>query len=238
MHSPTDGPRADLQALCERGIDWNADVSRVLPDITHARRAAVLILFGVLDSVPAASQTTEGSAKQPRGDHVPRDLDVLLLRRAATLGSHPGQIAFPGGRLEETDVDPTAAALREAVEETGLDPDGLETLGTLAELPLAVSNHLVTPVLAWWTHPSEVAAVDHAETVEVFRIPVADLLDPANRARTEHAVGNRTLRMPAFTVDGRLIWGFTALVLSRLFDELGWATPGDSARVVVPPEWK
>lgn len=236
MHSLTDGPRAELQALCERGIDWNADVSRVLPDVAHARRAAVLILFGVLDSVPAATPHPADVATKPAEESavspVPRDLDVLLLRRAATLGSHPGQIAFPGGRLEETDVDPTAAALREAVEETGLDPDGLEMLGTLAELPLAVSNHLVTPVLAWWTHPSEVAAVDHEETVEVFRIPVADLLDPANRAHTEHAVGIRTLRMPAFTVDGRLIWGFTALVLSRLFDELGWATPWDSGRVV------
>lgn len=239
MNSLTDGPRAELLALCERGLDWNADVSRLLPDVSLARPAAVLILFGVLDAVPAAAAGSVDAranadlpAAEPASTPVPRDLDVLLLRRAATLGSHPGQIAFPGGRLEASDADPTAAALREAVEETGLDPEGLEPLGTLPELPLAVSNHLVTPVLAWWTRPSEVAAVDHRETVEVFRIPVADLLNPANRASTVHTAGSRTHRMPAFTVDGRLIWGFTAIVLSRLFDELGWVIPWDSGRVV------
>jgi 8-oxo-dGTP pyrophosphatase MutT (NUDIX family) len=239
MHTPITGPRAELLALCERGLDWNADLSRLLPDVALARRAAVLVLFGVLDAVPASTSGSADAPASPTGASstpapVPGNLDVLLLRRAATLGSHPGQIAFPGGRLEASDADPTAGALREAVEETGLDPEGLEPLGTLPDLPLAVSNHLVTPVLAWWTRPSEVAAVDHRETVEVFRVPVADLLDPANRACTVHTAGSRTHRMPAFTVDGRLIWGFTAIVLSRLFDELGWATPWDSGRVVRP----
>ena len=216
-------PRADLAALCERGLDWQVDRARVLSESSRARPAAVLVLFGVLDSVPASG----------RGLLAP-DLDVLLLRRAATLTSHPGQIAFPGGRLEASDDGPIAAALREAVEETGLDPAGLEPLGTLPELPVPVSNHLVTPVPAWWTRPSALAAVDHEETVEVFRMPVADLLDPANRSSTEHSVGTRTYRSPAFTVDGRLVWGFTAIVLSRMFDELGWAVPWDTGRVVQP----
>ena len=220
-------PRAELAALCERGLDWHTDLSRLLPDPSRARRAAVLVLFGMLDSVPARS-----SAPAHVLGHVARELDVLLLRRAATLGSHPGQIAFPGGRLETSDAGPIAAALREAVEETGLDPDGLEPLGTLPDLPLPVSNHLVTPVPAWWTHPSSVAAVDHDESVEVFRVPVADLLDPGNRASTEHIVGGRNFRSPTFTVDGRLIWGFTAIVLSRMFEELGWALPWDQSRTV------
>jgi 8-oxo-dGTP pyrophosphatase MutT (NUDIX family) len=222
-------PRAELAALCERGLDWRIDLSRVMPDSSPPRRAAVLVLFGVLDSVPARAS----EPARLRG-HVARDLDVLLLRRAATLGSHPGQIAFPGGRLEASDASPTAAALREAVEETGLDPDGLEPLGTLPELPVPVSNHLVTPVPAWWARPSEVAAVDHDESVEVFRVPVADLLDPANRASTAHAAGARTYRSPAFTVGGRLVWGFTAIVLSRMFDELGWGMPWDRGRLVRP----
>lgn len=225
-------PRAELAALCERGLDWHADVSRRLPDSARARRAAVLVLFGVLDSVPAQMSVPAQVRSHVVRDLDARDLDVLLLRRAATLGSHPGQIAFPGGRLEASDDGPIAAALREAVEETGLDPDGLEPLGTLPELPVPVSNHLVTPVPAWWTRPSEVAAVDHDETVEVFRMPVADLLEPANRASTAHAVGPRSYRSPAFTVAGGLVWGFTAIVLSRMFDELGWAVPWDSSRVV------
>jgi 8-oxo-dGTP pyrophosphatase MutT (NUDIX family) len=231
MHSSTDDPRAQLAALCERGLDWHTGQSRALPDSALARRAAVLVLFGVLDSSPAhASQTRPGQARA----RVPRDLDVLLLRRAATLGSHPGQIAFPGGRLEASDAGPVAAALREAVEETGLDPDGLEPLGTLPALPVPVSNHLVTPVPAWWTRESEVAAVDHLETVEVFRMPVADLLEPAHRVSTAHIFGGAAYRSPAFAVDDRLIWGFTAIVLSRMFEELGWAEPWDSDRTVRP----
>jgi 8-oxo-dGTP pyrophosphatase MutT (NUDIX family) len=230
MLAVTRDPRADLAALCERGLDWHTGGSRVLAHAAAARPAAVLVLFGELDAVP----TDAGHRPGPGTGRVPRDLDVLLLRRAATLGSHPGQIAFPGGRLEPADSGPVAAALREAVEETGLDPNGLEPLGTLPPMPVPVSNHLVTPVPAWWTRPSEVAAVDHAETVEVFRVPVADLLDPANRANTEHLVRGISYRAPAFTVSDRLVWGFTAIVLSRMFDELGWAEPWDPNRLVTP----
>ena len=140
---------------------------------------------------------------------VARDLDVLLQRRSRALGHHAGQIAFPGGRLEPSDAGPREAALREAVEEVGLDASGVEVLGTLPPLPVPVSNHLVTPVPAWWTRPSQVAAVDHAETVDVFRVPVADLLEPANRASVEHTRWGRTVRTPAFIVDGVLVWGFT-----------------------------
>jgi 8-oxo-dGTP pyrophosphatase MutT (NUDIX family) len=220
LNATTDA-RAELVALCERGLDWHPDMPRSLTDASSARPAAVLVLFGVLDSLPART-----------GGAVARDLDVLLLRRAATLGSHAGQIAFPGGRLEASDGGPIAAAIREAGEETGVDPDGIDPLGTLPPMPVPVSNHLVTPAPAWWTRPSEVAAVDHDESVDVFRVPVADMLQPANRANTEHTLGDRTYRSPAFTVGGRLIWGFTALVLARMFDELGWSEPWDPDRIV------
>lgn len=221
MPATTTDPRAELAALCERGLEWRVETSRGRADATNLRPAAVLVLFGVLDSVPA----------QATGP-VARDLDVLLLRRAATLDSHPGQIAFPGGRLEASDAGPIDAALREAAEETGLDPHGIEPLGTLPPMTVPVSRHVVTPVPAWWTRPSEVAAVDHDESVDVFRVPVADLLDPPNRANTADTIGARTFRSPAFTVGGRLIWGFTGLVLSRMFDELAWAEPWDGGRIV------
>ncbi|WES64742.1 CoA pyrophosphatase [Microbacter sp. GSS18] len=216
--------RAELEQLCARGMDWRSGIRRAYPNAGSGRPAAVLVLFGVLDDVPAAVPGPVG-----------RDLDVLLLRRAATLGSHPGQIAFPGGRIEDSDGGPIAAALREAAEETGVDPTGVDPLGTLPAIPVPVSNHIVTPVPAWWTRPSEVAAVDHAESVDVFRVPVADLLDPANRGSTEHPLGGSLHRAPAFAVGGRTVWGFTAIVLSRMFEELGWDEPWDVHRVIDRP---
>ncbi|MGL3149212.1 NUDIX hydrolase [Microbacterium sp. A82] len=189
-----------------------------LANASAARRAAVLILFGVLDSIPAPTADAA----------VARDLDVLLQRRAPTLSSHPGQVSFPGGRRESGDADPAATALREAEEETGLDPTGVEVLATLPELPLPASNHRVTPVLAWWTKPSKVAAVDHAETVEVFRVPVAQLLDPANRYTSVVSRENVGFRSPAFDINGTIVWGFTAIVLDRIFDAAGWTVPWDA----------
>jgi 8-oxo-dGTP pyrophosphatase MutT (NUDIX family) len=154
---------------------------------------------------------------------------VLLQRRAATLSSHPGQVSFPGGRAETTDADAVATALREAEEDTGLDPAGVEILATLPEIPLAASNHMVTPVLGWWRSPSRVAAVDHAETVDVFRVPVAQLLDPATRFTSTITRLGRTWKGPAFDVDGTIVWGFTAMVLDALFDATGWTVPWDAS---------
>lgn len=190
-----------------------------LPDPVTARHAAVLVLFGVLDAVPSDARDTAA----------PRDLDVLLQRRAAGLRAHPGQISFPGGRREAEDADAVATALREAREETGLRPDDVDVLARLPELPLAASNHLVTPILGWWQRPTIVAAVDHAETVEVFRTPVADLLSPENRFTSVRRYGTRSFSAPAFEVRGGVVWGFTAMVLSSLFDALGWTEDWDAS---------
>jgi 8-oxo-dGTP pyrophosphatase MutT (NUDIX family) len=217
----THGARIELEALCARGFDWAFDPTRVMLDRSAARRAAVLVLFGVLDAAP--SQAT---------GPVARDLDVLLQRRAATSGHHPGQISFPGGGVDDSDADIVATAVREAVEETGLDPNGVDILGTMPDFPLSVSNNLVTPVAAWWTRPSQVAAVDQREAVDVFRVPVADLLEPANRASAARDIPGRTVRTPAFIVGDVVVWGFTAIVLSTMFDELGWTMPWDAARTV------
>jgi len=207
------GARAELLDAAERASNW---IPR-LPATPSPNPASVLILFGRLDSIPARSDDLTVAA----------DLDVLLQRRAATLSSHPGQVSFPGGGRDATDADAVATALREAQEETGLDPDGVEVLSTLPEIPLAVSNFLVTPVLGWWRRPSRVAAVDHAETVEVFRVPVAQLIDPANRHTSVLRRDGSTYRGPAFDIDGTLVWGFTAGILDALFDATGWAQPWD-----------
>lgn len=185
-----------------------------------SRKAAVLVLFGVLDDIPALSQ-------RPLA---PADLDVLLLERAATLGSHPGQVAFPGGSQDPEDATLVDCALREAREETGLDPAGVDVLGELPPLGMAVSQFLVSPVVGWWASPSPVDVVDYGESAQVFRTPVRDLLDPDNRVMAVLYRRGARFASPGFTVNGVLVWGFTAMVLDSLFTALDWAVPWDHAR--------
>lgn len=223
--SAPQGARDQLAALAG---SWDEGSILSLPPVDDPRPAAVLILFGVLDS--RSSERLPGTAA------VPSDLDVLLLARAANLRSHPGQIAFPGGQVDPSDRDAVSAALREAEEETGLDPGGVEVLGALGAVPLAYSRHLVTPVLAWWQHPSAVRAMDAAESADVFRVAVADLLDPARRGSTVIRRDGQEWRSPGFLVPhpegDYLVWGFTAMLLDGLFDRLGWTEPWDQDRVL------
>jgi 8-oxo-dGTP pyrophosphatase MutT (NUDIX family) len=179
----------------------------VPPDGVDGRASAVLMLFG------------ESERTGP---------DVLLIERAHTLRSHAGQPAFPGGGIDPEDDGPIAAALREAAEETGLDVAGVEVLAELAPLWLPPSGYVVTPVLAWWRDPSPVGVVDPDEVASVHRIPLADLVDPANRLRVRHPSGYVG---PAFAVGGLTVWGFTAGILSALLDAAGLAEPWDSSRV-------
>lgn len=189
-------------------------------DPASARPAAVLILFGRLDDTPA----------KVHSEAVPDELDVLFVIRAGSLRNHPGQVAFPGGRIDDGDAGAAAAALREAEEETGLDPAGVEILGELPEVGLPVSNYLVTPVLAWWAAPTPVRVVDHAESSHVFRAPVADLLSAEARFTAVLRRAGRKHGTPAFDVEGVTIWGFTGMLLARLFDGLEWTEPWDESR--------
>lgn len=155
--------------------------------------------------------------------------DVLLAERAATLRSHAGQVAFPGGSADPGDPGAIATALREAEEETGLDPSGVVPLAVLPELYVPPSGFVVTPVLAHWARPSAVRAVDAGETAAVVRVPLAVLADPAHRLRVRHPSGGLG---PAFLVSGLLVWGFTGGLLSALMDRGGWTRPWDPARVM------
>jgi 8-oxo-dGTP pyrophosphatase MutT (NUDIX family) len=191
------------------------------------RSASVLVLFGVLDDVP--------SAARPEGDRaVPTDLDLLLVLRADGLRDHAGEIAFPGGGAEPQDADAVATALREAEEETGLDPDGVKVLGVLPQAP-TVSRFSVTPVLGWWERQSPVDVVDVGESAQVFRVPVADLVDPGTRGVTRLHRRGVTLVMDAFDLDQGLLWGFTAGIVSSLLTELGWEQDWDRGRELPIP---
>jgi 8-oxo-dGTP pyrophosphatase MutT (NUDIX family) len=174
------------------------------------RRSAVLVLFG-------------------SGPHGP---DILLIERASTLREHAGQPAFPGGRIDPGDDGPVGAAMREAVEETGLDPAGVVPFAVLPDLLLPVTSFAVTPVLGWWRTPSAVRAVDPAEVALVERVPIADLVDPARRGTLIHPSGYLG---PAFEVAGLVVWGFTAGVLSCVLEIGGFAVPWDASRRIPLP---
>jgi 8-oxo-dGTP pyrophosphatase MutT (NUDIX family) len=162
-----------------------------------------------------------------------RSPDVLVLQRAATLRNHAGQPAFPGGAADPGDAGAADTALREAWEEVGLDRASVTVLAELPKLWIAVSDFVVTPVLAWWHAPHEVRPRDPGEVARVARLPVAELVDPGNRVRVRHPSG---WIGPAFQVRGMLVWGFTAGIIAALLEMGGWARPWPQDRVVdLPP---
>jgi 8-oxo-dGTP pyrophosphatase MutT (NUDIX family) len=190
------------------------DLSRFLPPAdAGARPGAVLMLFG------------DG----------PAGPDLLLTERAHDMRSHPGQVSFPGGSIDPTDPSPEFAALREAEEETGLDPSGVDVLATLPQLWLPPSNFAVSPVLAWWREDCPVGVVDPAEVNAVLRVPLEELLDPAHRITVEHPSGYAS---PGFLIGPErdlILWGFTAGLINKLFDYVGLTRPwDDTVRRTVP----
>ena len=192
--------RGRLRMVPERAASDQPEWSR--PPESGGRHGAVLMLF------------SDG----------PDGPDVLLTERSRSLRSHPGQVSFPGGGLDPTDDGPSAAALREAQEETGVDPAGVDILGLLPPMFLAPSGYIVTPVLAWWRATSPVGPVDLQEVASVVRAPLAELVDPANRFSLRHPSGYVG---PGFRVQGLYVWGFTAGLLARVLAHAGLERPWD-----------
>ena len=180
------------------------------PPAGGGRPSAVLVLF----------------AEGPGGPGHP---DLLFIQRSNGLRLHAGQPAFPGGSIDAADSGPVAAALREAAEEVGVDPAGVDVVGTLPELFIPPTGFRVVPVLAWWRRPAAVAPVDPGEVAAVERVGVRELADPAARLMVRVRDGRIT---PAFRVRGLLIWGFTALLVDRLLSLGGWEQPWDAADIV------
>jgi 8-oxo-dGTP pyrophosphatase MutT (NUDIX family) len=172
-----------------------------VPDTAADRQAAVLILIA-----------TDG-ADGP---------DVLLQQRAPKLRDHAGEVAFPGGAREDGDAGPPATAIREAAEETGVDPAAVEPLILLPRLHIPPSRFDVTGVLAHWRTPSPVSAIDPGETSRVMRIPFTALADPENRIMLSTRFG---WHGPAFVLDRAVVWGYTGEILAALLRFGGWERP-------------
>ncbi len=143
---------------------------------------------------------------------------VLLTQRTDHLHHHPGQISFPGGRVEQHDESPLEAALRETEEEIGLARRHVEIIGRLPEYR-TVTGFAIYPVVGLVRPPFELE-LDDFEVAEVFEVPLAFLLEPANRQR--HRIEYQGVMREYFAMpwQGRFIWGATAGMLVSLADLL------------------
>jgi 8-oxo-dGTP pyrophosphatase MutT (NUDIX family) len=160
----------------------------------HTRKSAVLLLF------------------YPEGEQI----FLPMIVRPVYAGVHSGQVAFPGGRMEETDRDLPATALREAHEEIGVLPATVEVLGLLSPLFIPASNYMVYPVVGA-TNVRPDFNTDPREVAQLLEIPLNDLLD-ATRIGTKEIVvrDNITIQAPFYDLQGQTVWGASAMILSEL----------------------
>lgn len=147
---------------------------------------------------------------------VPREdgLFVLLTQRTDHLRDHPGQISFPGGRVEPEDISPVHTALREAREEIGLAAEHVDVIGFLPDY-CTITGYRVTPVVGILTPPFELTP-DADEVAQIFEVPFGFLMDSANHQ--EHAImrEGKPRRFFAVPYDDYFIWGATAGIIMSL----------------------
>jgi len=152
----------------------------------------------------------------PVVDHA--EPSVLLTQRAQHLPDHPGQVSFPGGKIEKSDANPCASALREANEEIGLDRAQIEPIGYL-DLYMTTLGYRIVPVIARVT-PGFQLALNPAEVDTTFEVPLAFLMDQANVQRHSREWQGMTRHYYAITFGERYIWGVTAGILRNLYDRI------------------
>jgi len=146
-------------------------------------------------------------------------LFTCLTRRPLTMKFHPGQISFPGGKVEKDDATPEIAALREAREEVGIDPSTLEVLGKLTDFYLEISRFSIQPFLAWADCKPEFL-MDPYEVEELIIFPLSDFAENEIIRETELQTLTGRLQVKYYPFDGKVIWGATAMILSELIEIL------------------
>jgi 8-oxo-dGTP pyrophosphatase MutT (NUDIX family) len=148
----------------------------------------------------------------------PEGITVLLTQRTGHLHDHAGQVSFPGGRVDGTDADRVATALREAHEEIGISPGAVEIIGALPEWDIP-TGFRVTPVVGWIEPPVQLS-LDPFEVAEVFEVPLAFFMNPAHHERHSDEIRGRRRNYYAMPYRGRNIWGATAGMLHKLYELL------------------
>jgi 8-oxo-dGTP pyrophosphatase MutT (NUDIX family) len=143
---------------------------------------------------------------------------LVFIRRTEYPGVHSGQISFPGGGHEQVDRDMTDTALREAEEEIGVNRNSVTAIGKLTDLFIPPSNFLVTPVVGYMTERPDFMP-DPGEVDSILEFQLDELLNESNILEKEITIfPDVTLKVPCFYIDGNIIWGATAMILSELID--------------------
>jgi len=166
-----------------------------LENITYSnpKRAAVLILIYPKQEAP----------------------HIVLMKRNSYPGVHSDQISFPGGKLETFDKNLEQAAVRESNEELGILPSQVTILGELTQVYIPPSNFLVNPFVGFSEERPEFVP-DNKEVTEVLEVPFSDVLNPDNSSNVELDVRGNQIEVPAYTLNGHVVWGATAMMLSEL----------------------
>lgn len=151
----------------------------------------------------------------PEGDQ----LFTCLTTRPSTMKHHPGQISFPGGKVEKDDVSAEMTALREAHEEVGIDPAAIEILGKLSDLYVEVSKFSIQPFLAWADRKPDFL-VDFEEVEELILLPISDYFIDGTIRETELQTAIGLLTVKYYPFNDKIIWGATAMILTELIEIL------------------
>jgi 8-oxo-dGTP pyrophosphatase MutT (NUDIX family) len=193
-------PGVTREWLASRLAARNDDVPRLQGDVIESAAAAQGYAIAAAVLVPIVNR--------------PEGATLLLTQRTNHLADHAGQVSFPGGRAEPTDLSSVDTALREAAEEIGLARQHVEVLGLLPEY-WTITGYRVTPVVGWVEPPFSLK-LDSYEVAEAFEVPLAFLMDPASHEQRSYDYHGRRRSYFAMPYDGRLIWGATAAMIVNL----------------------
>ena len=164
------------------------------PEVYNPKKSAVLILLFPQNEV----------------------VKTILIVRPVYEGVHSGQVAFPGGKFEETDVDLKQTALRETFEEIGVDPNKVNVIGKLTDLYINPSNFLVSPFIGYMNEYPEFT-IDSHEVQKIVPYTLFELNNEAIRSEKEITFSEGfTLKTPYYDIEGLTVWGATAMMISEL----------------------